>query len=120
MSELPLKLSLFLHSFAFFFITRADSSIAITPKSVIDKNGAYFDTRRKSMTPDFGVWVEGMQDSEKGTFLAHRSASISTFVFEFANFVCSSGVKCRNFRCIPFCICQSLLLIISGLFLQLN
>jgi hypothetical protein len=41
----------------------ADSSIAITPKSVIDKNGAYFDTRRKSMTPDFGVWVEGMQDS---------------------------------------------------------
>jgi hypothetical protein len=47
------------------------TSIAITPKSVIDKNGAYFDTRRKSMTPDFGVWVEGMQDSEKGTFLAH-------------------------------------------------
>jgi hypothetical protein len=47
----------------------ADSSIAITPKSVIDKNGAYFDTRRKSMTPDFGVWVEGMQDSEKGTFI---------------------------------------------------
>ncbi|CAC9435411.1 hypothetical protein BSPLISOX_1195 [uncultured Gammaproteobacteria bacterium] len=54
----------------------ADSSIAITPKSVIDKNGAYFDTRRKSMTPDFGVWVEGMQDSEKGTFLAHRSKDI--------------------------------------------
>jgi hypothetical protein len=47
MSELPLKLSLF---FAFFRI----------PKSVIDKNGAYFDTRRKSMTPDFGVWVEGV------------------------------------------------------------
>jgi hypothetical protein len=28
------------------------------------------------MTPDFGVWVEGMQDSEKGTFLAHRSKDI--------------------------------------------
>jgi hypothetical protein len=38
--------------------------------------GAYFDTRRKSMTLDFGVWVKGMQDSEKGTFLAHRSKDI--------------------------------------------
>ncbi|SSC08125.1 hypothetical protein [bacterium endosymbiont of Bathymodiolus sp. 5 South] len=59
----------------------ADSSIAITPKSVIDKNGAYFDTRRKSMTPDFGVWVEGMQDSEQGTFLAHGSKDIMREIF---------------------------------------
>ncbi len=53
-----------------------DSSIAVTPKSVIDKNGAYFDTRRKSMAPDFGVWIKGMQDSEKGTFLVHESEDI--------------------------------------------
>jgi hypothetical protein len=42
--------------------------IAITPKSVIDKNGAYFDTRRKSMTPDFGVWVEGNERTSFETF----------------------------------------------------
>jgi hypothetical protein len=36
----------------------ADSSIAITPKSIIDKNIADLDNHRKPTTPDFGVWVE--------------------------------------------------------------
>jgi hypothetical protein len=42
-------------------------------ESVIDENIEYFDTHRDSIVPDFGVWVEGMQDSEKGTFLALQS-----------------------------------------------
>jgi hypothetical protein len=33
-------------------------SIAVTPKSVIDKYGTFLDTRRTSLTPYFGVWVE--------------------------------------------------------------
>jgi hypothetical protein len=33
----------------------ADSSIAVTPKSVIDEHVADFDSRRKPTTPDFGV-----------------------------------------------------------------
>jgi hypothetical protein len=33
----------------------ADSSIAITPKSIIDKNIADLDNHRKPTTPDFGV-----------------------------------------------------------------
>jgi hypothetical protein len=48
----------------------ADSSIAVTPKSVIDEHVADFDSRRKPTTPDFGVWVE---DPKEGTFLVHES-----------------------------------------------
>jgi hypothetical protein len=44
------------------------SSIAVTPKSVIDEHVADFDSRRKPTTPDFGVWVE---DPKEGTFLVH-------------------------------------------------
>ena len=53
-------------------------SIAITPKSVIDKHDSFFDTRRTSVTPDFGVWVE---DPKEGTFLVHGSESIMREIF---------------------------------------
>jgi hypothetical protein len=42
-----------------------NSSIAVTPKSIIDGASAYFDTYRDSMTPDFGVWVEGKPGNSK-------------------------------------------------------
>jgi hypothetical protein len=51
-------------------------SIAVTPKSVIDEHGAYYDTRRKPTIPDFGVWIEGKQDSKNGTFLVYGSEGI--------------------------------------------
>jgi hypothetical protein len=39
----------------------ADSSIAVTLKSVIDKYASIrIDNRRADMTSDFGVWVEGV------------------------------------------------------------
>jgi hypothetical protein len=56
----------------------ADSSIAVTPKSVIDEHVADFDSRRKPTTPDFGVWVE---DPKEGTFLVHSSESIMREIF---------------------------------------
>ncbi|CAC9640288.1 insecticidal toxin complex protein [uncultured Gammaproteobacteria bacterium] len=56
----------------------ADSSIAVIPKSVIDEYGFYFDTRRTSLTPYFGVWVE---DPKEGTFLVHGSESIMREIF---------------------------------------
>ncbi|SSC07737.1 RHS repeat-associated core domain-containing protein [bacterium endosymbiont of Bathymodiolus sp. 5 South] len=56
----------------------ADSSIAVTPKSVIDEHVADFDSRRKPTTPDFGVWVE---DPKEGTFLVHGSESIMREIF---------------------------------------
>jgi hypothetical protein len=58
-----------------------NSSIAVTPKSIIDGAGAYFDTYRDSMTPDFGVWVEGKQGSKGGTFLAHGPEDIMRKAF---------------------------------------
>jgi hypothetical protein len=32
-------------------------------------------------TPDFGVWIEGEEDSEKGTFLVHGAKSIMRNIF---------------------------------------
>ncbi len=58
-----------------------NSSIAVTPKSIIDEAGAYFDTYRDSMTPDFGVWIEGKQGSKGGTFLAHGPEGIMREAF---------------------------------------
>jgi hypothetical protein len=51
-------------------------SIAVTPKSVIDKYGSFLDTRRTSLTPYFGVWVE---DLKEGTF--ETPFSSHSFVF---------------------------------------
>jgi hypothetical protein len=59
----------------------ADSSIAVTLKSTIDKRGALIDERRMPTTPDFGVWIEGEEDSEKGTFLVHGAKSIMRNIF---------------------------------------
>ena len=59
----------------------AGSSIAVTPKSIIDENIEYFDTYRDSMTPNFGVWVEGKQGSKGGTFLAHGPEDIMREAF---------------------------------------
>ena len=56
----------------------ADSSIAITPKSIIDKNIADLDNHRKPTTPDFGVWVE---DPQEGTFLVHGLESTMREIF---------------------------------------
>ncbi|CAB5496086.1 hypothetical protein [uncultured Gammaproteobacteria bacterium] len=56
-------------------------SIAVTPKSVIDEHGAYYDTRRKPTIPDFGVWIEGKQDSKNGTFLVYGSEGIMREIF---------------------------------------
>jgi hypothetical protein len=43
----------------------ADSSIAVTLKSVIDKYASIrIDNRRADMTSDFGVWVEGVDGLE--------------------------------------------------------
>jgi hypothetical protein len=56
-------------------------SIAVTPKSIIDENIEYFDTYRDSMTPNFGVWVEGKQGSKGGTFLAHGPEDIMREAF---------------------------------------
>jgi hypothetical protein len=36
----------------------------------IDKRGALIDERRMPTTPDFGVWIEGEEDSENGCYLA--------------------------------------------------
>ena len=58
-----------------------NSSIAVTPKSIIDGASAYFDTYRDSMTPDFGVWVEGKPGSKGGTFLAHGPEDIMRKAF---------------------------------------
>jgi hypothetical protein len=46
----------------------ADSSIAVTPKSVIDEHVADFDSRRKPTTPDFGV-VYGIRQPKRANFL---------------------------------------------------
>ncbi len=54
----------------------------------------YFDTRRKSMAPDFGVWVEGMQNSEKGTFLVHESEDIMREIF--GNIIKKMPMKLAN------------------------
>ncbi len=59
----------------------ADSSIAVTPKSVIDKGVAYLDTYRTSIVPDFGVWVKGKQDSTEGIFLVHGPEGIMREIF---------------------------------------
>ncbi|VVH67034.1 hypothetical protein BSPLISOX_2237, partial [uncultured Gammaproteobacteria bacterium] len=59
----------------------ADSSIAVTPKYIIDENIEYFDTRRNSAVPDFGVWVEGKQGSQEGIFLAHGPEGIMRKIF---------------------------------------
>ncbi|VVH60053.1 hypothetical protein BSPCLSOX_2553 [uncultured Gammaproteobacteria bacterium] len=56
----------------------ADSSIAVTPKSVIDKHTTSLDNYRKPTTPDFGVWVK---DPKEGTFLVHGSESIMREIF---------------------------------------
>ncbi|VVM27441.1 hypothetical protein BSPWISOXPB_10413 [uncultured Gammaproteobacteria bacterium] len=53
-------------------------SIAVTPKSVIDKYGTFLDTRRTSLTPYFGVWVE---DLKEGTFLVHGLESVMREIF---------------------------------------
>jgi hypothetical protein len=55
----------------------ADSSIAVTLKSTIDKRGALMDERRTPTTPDFGVWIE----SEEGTFLVHGAKSVMRKIF---------------------------------------
>ncbi|VVH50848.1 hypothetical protein BPUTSESOX_1087 [uncultured Gammaproteobacteria bacterium] len=56
-------------------------SIAATPKSVIDGYVDYFDTHRTSVTPDFGVWVEGKHDSKEGIFLVHGPEGIMREIF---------------------------------------
>ena len=62
----------------------ADSSIAVTAKSIIDEYDAHFDTHRASLVSDFGAWVEGMQDSEKGTFLVHGLKAIMRDIFSWS------------------------------------
>ncbi len=70
-------------AFPAFKYLSANSSIAVTPKSIIDESSDFFDTYRNEtpMLPDFGVWVEVKQDSEVGTFLVHGPESLMRGIF---------------------------------------
>ncbi|CAC9658259.1 hypothetical protein BTURTLESOX_1436 [bacterium endosymbiont of Bathymodiolus sp. 5 South] len=60
----------------------ADSSIAVTLKSVIDKYASIrIDNRRADMTSDFGVWVEGVDGLEESIFLVYGSKNIMKEIF---------------------------------------
>ncbi len=60
----------------------ADSSIAVTLKSVIDKYASIrIDDRRVDMTSDFGVWVEGVDGLEESIFLVYGSKNIMKEIF---------------------------------------
>jgi hypothetical protein len=70
-------------AFPAFKYLSANSSIAVTPKSIIDESSGLFDTYRNEtpMLPDIGVWVEVKQDSEVGTFLVHGPGNAFLFSF---------------------------------------
>jgi hypothetical protein len=65
------------------------------------------------MTPDFGVWVEGMQDSEKGTFLAHGSEGIMKDIWqhnrkdtnEVNRLICPWPLACRILYILHLIVC---------------